>query len=144
MSRPKAFLLLMIYILALAVLCGVVHATGCTPDVETHICITTDKTTYNPGETVIVNVEETVPTNTSNVTGSIDIFPVPSCNYIYLSCATASGSIILYPVAAGVWRGTATMRLPGGVAAGNYEVEVFGVLPPGWARNAGIGITVVG
>ena len=144
MSKPKAFLLVMICILPLAVLFGVVHATGCTPDVEIHICITTDKTTYNPGETVIATVEEIVPANTSNVTGSIDIFPVPSCNYIYLSCATASGSIILYSGAAGVWRGTATIRLPEGVAAGNYEVEVFGVLPPGWARNAGVGITVVG
>ena len=122
---------------------GVVHAAGCTPNLETHICVSTNKTTYNPGEAVIATVEETVPPDTPNVTASILIYPVPPpCNYLYLSCATAAGNVTLHPGPAEVWSGTVAVKLSDHVTAGNYEVTVFGTLPHGWATSAAAGITV--
>ena len=143
MSKSEGIVLLLASVLLSVVLAGVVHAAGCTPGLETHICITTDKTTYKAGEAVIATVEEDVPPNTPNVTASIELFPMPPpCNYIYLSCATASGNVTLYPGPAGVWRGTVAIRLPDELTAGNYDVVVFSTLPAGWTQEVSAGITV--
>ena len=136
MSRPTAIVLLLAWFL-LSIMIGAVHAAGCTPDLDTGICMTTDKTSYNPGEAVTVTVEVNVPPDTPSVIASIAVFPVPSpCG---LSCAIAWGSATLYPAAAGVWSGTVAIRLPDSAKAGNYEVEVFG---PTWAPYAGTEITI--
>jgi len=136
MSRPTAIILLLAWFL-LSIMIGTVHAAGCTPDLDTGICMTTDKTSYHPGEAVTVTVEVSVPPDTPSVIASIAVFPVPSsCG---LSCAIAWGSATLYPVAAGVWSGTVAIRLPDSAKAGNYEVEVFG---PAWAPYAGAEITI--
>jgi len=143
MGKSKGIVVLLAWVLLSTVIGGIAHGAGCAPTPETQICITTDKTTYSPGEAVIATVEENVPPNTSTVSVSLQIFPVPPpCNYVYLSCATASATVTLHPGPAGVWRGTAAIRLPDNIIAGSYEVVAFGTFPAGWAPVVGAGITV--
>ena len=143
MGKSNGIVLLLACILFSTAIGGVAHAAGCTPTPETQMCITTDKTTYNPGEAVIATVEEILPPNTSEVTASVEIFPVPPpCNYVYLSCAIAWATITLHPGPAGVWSGAVTIRLPDNVTVGHYEVVVFSTLPSVWTPVVGAAITI--
>lgn len=140
MATSKWILLLLACVLLSTLTTGIVHASGCTPDPDIGICVTTDKTTYNPGEAVTVTVDVAVPPNIPSVTASIAIFPLPPspCG---LSCATAWGNVTLVGSGTEVWSGTVAIRLPDHVTAGNYEVQVFG---PQWAPYASTEIAVTG
>jgi len=129
-NKPKAIVLLLGCFM-LSTIIGVVHASSqC--DSDTGFCLSTDTTTYNPGDTVYVQV-------------TLVSSPAPAC-YSY-SCSdfswsvqvemvavpwspmeVANGGIGLKTVSLNVndyWIGSASFRLPTNTTAGHYDVGII-------------------
>jgi hypothetical protein len=110
---------------------GVVQAAGCTPSPQTPICITTDKTTYSPGDTVHVTVTVRAPfTGATSI--SVEIVPV-------------YGGSVFVPTVAGtvsVSGGTVALTLPNSITAGLYDVGVLVFQGDAFTLNPVVGITV--
>ncbi len=131
MSKSNAIVLLLACFL-LSTMIGVVHA-GCTPNPDTGVCITTDKTTYSPGENVIATV--TIAPRLGYPGLSVEILPVPESPGCGVYCFIAIGFVSLSGV--GV---TVPLKLPENTTAGHYDVEVFFQ----WTPLAAVGIIVTG
>lgn len=141
-GRVTAVVVLLAFVLLAPLITGIVHADGCNPltmSADTgYICITTDKASYRPGETVIVTVDNYGP-SISSVFVEIVPVPFPSCGYL---CPTASGTVQFN----GGIEGTVSLRLPDNTTAGRYDV---GLLSGGYPQfslyqDAEVGITVTG
>ena len=130
MSRSNAIILLSSFLIPLAII-GVVQAAGCTLSPQTPICITTDKTTYSPGDIVHVTVTVNAPiTGATNI--SVEIVPV-------------YGGSVFVPTVAGtvpVSGGTLTLTLPNSITAGHYDVGVLVFQGDAFTLNPVDGITV--
>jgi hypothetical protein len=130
MSRSNAIVLLLACFL-LSTIIGVVHAAGCTPSPQTPICITTDKTTYNPGDTVHVTVTVRVPL-TGATSISVEIVPV-------------SGGSVFAPTVMGtvsVSGGTVALTLPDSITPGHYDVGILVVEGMTFTLDPLVGIVV--
>ena len=130
MSKPKGMLLLSACFLLLTIM-GVVHAAGCTPSPGTSICITTNKTTYSPGDTVHVTVTVRAPlTGATSIT--VEIVPV-------------SGGSVFVPTVMGnvsVSGGTVALTLPASITPGHYDVGVLVVEGMTFTLDPFVGIAV--
>ncbi len=130
MCRPNSIVVLLACFLLLTVI-GVVQAAGCTPSPQTPICITTDKTTYNPGGTVQATVTVRVPlTGATSIT--VEIVPV-SGGSVFVP--TVSGSVSLSG-------GTVALTLPGSITPGHYWVGTLVVENDTFTLDPVVGITV--
>jgi hypothetical protein len=119
MPKCKAVVLLLACFL-LSTIMGLAQAQ------ESPVTLTTDKTTYNPGEAVIVTV--TFYGSSFITSASVEIVPVPfpACGY---TCPTASGTVNLNPVVltAPPWnalQGAVVLQLLGNTPAGHYDVGI--------------------
>lgn len=110
---------------------GVVQAAGCTPSPQTPICITTDKTTYSPGDTVHVTVTVRVPL-TGATSISVEIVPVYGGSVFV---PTVAGTVSLSGGAVG-------LTLPHSITAGSYDVGVLVVEEDVFTLDPVVGITV--
>ena len=128
MSKPRTVVLLLLGCILLSTI-GTVHANGCTPDLVQHMCITTNKTTYKIGESVIVTVEVSgyAPYGTYSLSYQIYYRLALNCDTsMPLSCVlqgTPLGSVTLHAVNPRLWNGSATFYLP--TAAGRYALTVI-------------------
>lgn len=116
MGRSNGILLLLACFLPLTVI-KVAYAQEFT--------LATDKTTYSPGETVIVTITVYGYSYVGNVNLYIEIMPLPACAY---TCPTATGSVSFYydgGWGGGGWSGTVSLKLPDNTTAGHYEVGVL-------------------
>ncbi len=123
MSRFKGIFLLLACVLLLTIM-GLAHAQG------SSITVTTDKTTYSPGDTVRVTVTVTGPITGPGLT--VEIVPVPM----------SSG---LFPVAAGtlsVSGGTLALTLPNSTTPGHYDVGVVAEEGGTFTLDPAVGVTV--
>jgi hypothetical protein len=137
MGKSKGILVLACFLLS-PMIFGVVYAQ------QSSLTLTTDKSTYNPGETVTVTVtcgERDVASGACSNSLLIEIVPVPfpACGY---SCPTASGTVDInlvfattapyYAVGA---QGTVALKLPNNTTAGHYDVGILYCTP--WVINNG-------
>jgi hypothetical protein len=114
---------------------GVVQAAACTPSPQTPICITTDKTTYSPGEAVHVTVTVRGPLNgTTSI--SVEVVPA-SGGSVFVP--TASGTV---SVGKGTVVGTVALILPNSITPGHYTVGVLVVEEDVFTLDPVVGITV--
>ena len=112
---------------------------------ETPITLTTDKTTYKPGDTVYVTITATYSNYGCAVANqpyvlclSIVMIPVPfpACGY---SCPTASATLLLMPPAYNPsgyvegFQGKVALQLTTDTPAGRYDVGILTC--PNWIIN---------
>lgn len=129
MSRSNVIVLLLACIL-LSTGVGAVHATGCTPDPDTGICISTDKITYSPGDTVLVTINALTRVVGNGITLTIGIVPVGGTP-LYSDIASASVSLNSYYLGGPVDTGYGYLELPTNTAAGHYDVGILSCPAPG-------------
>jgi hypothetical protein len=130
---------LLLECLLLASIAGLAYAE------ETPVTLTTDKTTYSPGDTIYVTVNTTysnygcaVALQTYVLCLSVVMIPVqsPACSY---SCPTASAILLLRPPAyitnayVQGYQGKAVLELPIDTPAGRYDIELL--ICPKWTIN---------
>ena len=83
MSKSIAIVLLLACFLLLTII-------GLTQAQESPVTLATDKTVYNPGDTVTVTVTSNAPTCCTDLYVEIISVPSPVCSY---SCPTVAGSV---------------------------------------------------
>jgi hypothetical protein len=149
MSRSSVVVLLLACFI-LSVIVGVVQAAGCTPDPNTQMCIASDKTTYSPGQYIIVTVEVS---GRASSTATSETYPIaallssPNCSAFSagVGCtATALGSITVTvePGILGTFSGTGTFKLPSNMTAGYYLLMVFYYKSGDYHTGADTAITI--
>lgn len=123
MSESKGIFLLSACFLLLTIM-GLAYAQ------VSPITITTDKTTYHPGESVYVTVKVTRQINGTSIT--VEIVP-------------ASGGSVFHPTVSGTVSlsgGTVALTLPNGTTPGNYDAGILVVEGMTFTLDPFVGITV--
>jgi hypothetical protein len=130
-------IVLLLVCFLLSTIIGVVHAAGCTPDPDTGICISTDKTTYSPGDTVLLTINALARVVGSGITLLVGIVPVGGTPF-YSDIASASVSLNSYYLGGPVDTGYGNLELPTNTTAGHYDVEI---VFPCQCGSVGIAVT---